>query len=67
MQICRLFVDCINIVKKMFLSKRSMIRCMLKGLEVFSLDRGFIEAAHKISDNEKQKYDKVIVLRGKEQ
>lgn len=33
----------------------------------FSLDRGFIEAAHKISDNEKQKYDKVIVLRGKEQ
>ena len=40
---------------------------MLKGLEVFSLDRGFIEAVHKISDNEKQKYDKVIVLRGKEQ
>ncbi len=44
-----------------------MIRCMLKGLEGFLLDRGFIEAAHKISDNEKQKYDKVIVLRGKEQ
>lgn len=32
----------------------------------FSLDGGFIEVAHKIGNNEKKKYDKVIVLRGKE-